>query len=199
MKNIIIASLVGVILTLICSVYVEKELNEQLQLILKTEQQKHYQDIKLLQKPRLISTISTQVAKYTAKENKTLKNEYWKVSTYYTPVKGQLSYFLGSYERDYRMNCSGDCLTTASGYRLSDNDRYKIVACPPSIPLGTKLKLEYETYSLNVRCEDRGGSIKGKRLDLYVGIGVSGRKYQDSVWIGRYSGLAKIEYISSGN
>lgn len=197
MKNIIIASLIGVILTLICSIYVERELNEQLQLILKTQQQKHYQDIKFLQKQRVISTISTRDDKSITRENKTPKNEFWKVSTYYTPVRDQLSYFLGSYERDYAMNCQGDCLITASGYRLSEKDKYKIVACPREIPLGTKFKLEYKDYFLDVRCEDRGGSIKGKRLDLWVGYGVSGKKYEDVVWIGKHSGLAKIENISN--
>ena len=95
----------------------------------------------------------------------------WKVSTYYTPVKGQDKYFNGSYDSDFYINCSGDCFVTASGYTLTEKDVKKIVACPSPFKFGTIFDIEGVG---EVRCEDRGGAIKGKRLDLWVGSGNSG-------------------------
>ena len=69
------------------------------------------------------------------------------------------------------MNCSGDCLITASGYRLEKKDAYKIAACPPNFKLGTKI---YVTAIGELTCEDRGGAIKGMRLDIWSGIGDEG-------------------------
>lgn len=97
----------------------------------------------------------------------------WMVSRYYTPVKGQKSYYgkNGTYEKDFKMNCQGDCLSTASGYMLSQKDEHKIVACPKTFELGTKFEIEGLGI---VTCEDRGGAIKAKRLDLWAGIGERG-------------------------
>lgn len=39
------------------------------------------------------------------------------------------------------------------------------VSCPPSIPLGTQIHIENVGSRV---CQDRGGAIKGKRLDLYI-------------------------------
>lgn len=92
----------------------------------------------------------------------------WNVSRYYTPVAGQQRYYNGSFERDLRINCSGDCLVTADGYRLTEADAYKVAACPPEIPLGTVLHIAEIGY---VTCHDHGGAIKGHRLDVWAGIG----------------------------
>lgn len=106
----------------------------------------------------------------------------WDITTYYAPVEGQTKYFMGSYAADKAMNCGpGDCLVTASGYHLKAEDQYKIVACPKGMPFGTRLRVE--GIPNEVRCEDRGGAIKGKHLDLWVGQG-------DSAWIGKYSSNA---------
>ncbi len=95
----------------------------------------------------------------------------WKVSTYYTPLKDQVKYFNGTYDSDFVVNCHGDCFSTASGYRLSEKDVKKVVACPPTFDFGTVLEIEGVG---EVICRDRGGAIKGKRLDLWVGSGDSG-------------------------
>lgn len=51
---------------------------------------------------------------------------------------------------------------TYSGEPTKDN---YTLACPPNIPIGTKIKIE----GVGVRvCEDRGGAIKGKRLDIFI-------------------------------
>lgn len=99
------------------------------------------------------------------------KKEVWNITRYYTPVEGQLKYYRDTYEQDYKVNCSGDCLVTSSGYRLKKEDAMKIAACPPEIPFGQKI--EIDGIGL-VRCEDRGGAIKQKRLDVWTGIGTDG-------------------------
>ena len=51
---------------------------------------------------------------------------------------------------------------TASGKKVKEGIT---IACPPQIELGTKLYIE----DIGVRiCEDRGGKIKGAKLDLYI-------------------------------
>lgn len=96
----------------------------------------------------------------------------WGISRYYSPVKGQKRYYNKNYANDKAMNCGpGDCLDTASGYRLSDKDSFKVVACPKTFKFGTKFEIQDIGI---VVCEDRGGAIKGKRLDLWAGIGDQG-------------------------
>ena len=96
----------------------------------------------------------------------------WGISRYYSPIKGQKRYYNRTYARDKAMNCGpGNCLDTASGYQLSDKDEFKIVACPKTFKFGTKFEIQDVGI---VVCEDRGGAIKGKRLDLWAGIGDQG-------------------------
>lgn len=96
----------------------------------------------------------------------------YNVSRYYSPMPGQKSYYLNrTYEADLAMNTSGDPLVTASGYRLTAQDAHRAVACPPNFKLGTRLFIEWIG---NVTCHDRWGAIKGKRLDLWAGIGEQG-------------------------
>lgn len=75
------------------------------------------------------------------------------------------------YMADFRVNCSGDCLITANGYKLQPKDAFKVAACPPEMPFGTKLKVGDIGI---VTCVDRGGAIKEKRLDIWAGIGMDG-------------------------
>ena len=63
------------------------------------------------------------------------------------------------------------CMNTADGTDLRKAAPYSIVACPPEIELGTRLHIEGVG---NVRCTDRGGAIKGNRLDLWTGVGMDG-------------------------
>jgi len=51
---------------------------------------------------------------------------------------------------------------TASGYKLQSGS--KVIAAPKNIPFGTKIYVP--GYGL-ATVEDRGGSIKGNRLDVY--------------------------------
>lgn len=97
--------------------------------------------------------------------------ETYQVSRYYTPVPGQQRYYRDSYEADFKVNCSGDCLVTADGYRMSPEDAGKVVACPPDLPFGTRLWVQ----SIGeVVCHDHGSAINGKRLDLWAGQGMDG-------------------------
>lgn len=112
------------------------------------------------------------------------------VSRYYTPVKDQERYFYafkdssrscrrvgwvfgdkrarGEYAADLCINAQGDPFKTANGTDLRLQIPLRVVACPPELPMGTKL--EVEDVGL-VTCLDRGGAIKKKRLDLWLGHG----------------------------
>jgi len=96
------------------------------------------------------------------------KWEVWNITRYYTPVRGQLRYFRKTYEEDFVVNCHGDCLSTANSYKLKKSDAFKIAACPPGIAFGTRIEIEGIGV---VTCQDRGGAIKNKRLDVWAGIG----------------------------
>lgn len=54
---------------------------------------------------------------------------------------------------------------TASGHKISKGDRF--VATPSSIPFGTRLRIAGYAEGQSVRVLDRGGAIKGNRLDVY--------------------------------
>jgi len=120
----------------------------------------------------------------------------YKITTYYTPIRGQKNYtFASSYEEAFYMNCQGNCLKTASGYTLTPKDAFKIMACPPNFKHGTRLKVKLVTGKwkdeiIYTRCEDRGGAIKGRRLDLWTGIG-------SDAWVGKYSGYAEVFKIKN--
>ena len=94
--------------------------------------------------------------------------ETFQISRYYTPVPGQPRYYRNTYEEDFKVNCQGDCLVTADGYRLKPEDAYKIAACPPHLPIGTKIKLDGIGI---VTCRDRGSAIQGNKLDIWTGEG----------------------------
>lgn len=59
-------------------------------------------------------------------------------------------------------NYTPDHGITASGERVEAG---VTVACPKELPFGTRVDIE----NVGVRtCTDRGGAIKGKRLDVYI-------------------------------
>ncbi|TXH00250.1 MAG: hypothetical protein E6P95_03925 [Candidatus Moraniibacteriota bacterium] len=51
---------------------------------------------------------------------------------------------------------------TASGLRVTEK---RTLACPRELPFGTKIKIEGMG---EYRCEDRGGAIKGNKIDIYM-------------------------------
>lgn len=93
----------------------------------------------------------------------------FRLSRYYSVIPNQTRYYNGrSYEEDFKINCAGDCLVTANWHQLTDNDKYKSVACPKKYKLGTKINLEWVGI---VVCNDRGWAINWNRLDMFCGIG----------------------------
>jgi len=67
---------------------------------------------------------------------------------------------LTAYTADPKEN--GGYSKTASGEPFQDNHT---VACPKTLPFGTKVEIE----GIGIReCQDRGGSIKGNRLDVFI-------------------------------
>lgn len=87
------------------------------------------------------------------------------VSSYYSPLPGQKRYFTGTYEGDVRLN--GDGVIAADGSRVYPG----IAAAPRIYPFGTKM--EIPGFGI-VAIHDRGGAIKGNRLDIWVGSGDEG-------------------------
>lgn len=51
---------------------------------------------------------------------------------------------------------------TSSGLKVEEK---RTLACPPSYPFGTKISIEGVGV---LRCEDRGGAIKGNHFDIYM-------------------------------
>lgn len=51
---------------------------------------------------------------------------------------------------------------TASGLKVAEK---RTLACPASFPFGTKLSIDGMG---EFRCEDRGGAIKGNKVDIYM-------------------------------
>lgn len=57
--------------------------------------------------------------------------------------------------------CGNSKGITASGIKVHTGT----IACPPELPFGVKINIEgYGTFT----CEDRGGAIKGNKIDIYV-------------------------------
>jgi len=70
------------------------------------------------------------------------------------------------YEEDFVVNCWGNCLSTASSYILKPEDAFKVAACPPEIPFGTKVEVE----GIGVlSCRDHGSAIQNRRIDIWAG------------------------------
>jgi len=69
---------------------------------------------------------------------------------------------------------------TASGTKVKED---RTLACPPSFPFGTKVKIEGVGTLI---CEDRGGAIKGNHFDIYV------ETKKDAFAFGRKNLLAEV-------
>lgn len=98
----------------------------------------------------------------------TVEGDIWNISRYYTPVPGQSHYYRKTYEEDFAVNCQGDCFITADGTDLRSKQPMTVAACPSTMPFGTRLEIEGIGI---VTCHDRGGAIKGKRIDVWAGSG----------------------------
>ena len=86
------------------------------------------------------------------------------LSRYYSVLPDQKRYYNGrSYEEDFKINCAGDCLVTANWHQLTNDDKYKSVACPKEYELGTKIWIEWIGV---VVCNDRWGAINWNRIDM---------------------------------
>jgi len=120
------------------------------------------------------------------------------VTRYYSPIPGQLKYFNGSYKKDVEINCglytdeqlrkfesegkkvrngivmddgtAGDCVHAAA-VSLKSLKPMTVAACPKEYPIGTRVKLEGIGI---VTCLDRGGAIKGNKIDIWTGFGMEG-------------------------
>lgn len=58
--------------------------------------------------------------------------------------------------------CDNDLGITASGIKV---EAKRTIACPPEFPFGTKIEIEGQGTFI---CEDRGGAIKGNKIDIYM-------------------------------
>ncbi|MDQ0214106.1 3D (Asp-Asp-Asp) domain-containing protein [Oikeobacillus pervagus] len=66
----------------------------------------------------------------------------------------------------YTANCKGCTGITATGFNLKKNPKAKVIAVDPKvIPLGTKVHVEGYGEAI---AADKGGSIKGNKIDVYV-------------------------------
>lgn len=83
-------------------------------------------------------------------------------SAYYSPLPGQSRYATGSYAGDIRLNGSG--VNGASGRPVFSG----MVAAPSIYPFGTKMFIDGIGMT---EVADRGGAIKGNRLDIWFGHG----------------------------
>jgi 3D (Asp-Asp-Asp) domain-containing protein len=69
---------------------------------------------------------------------------------------------------------------TASGLKVA---KKRTLACPASFPFGTKISIEGMG---EFRCEDRGGAIKGNKIDIYM------ETKQEAFAFGRRNLLAEV-------
>lgn len=117
----------------------------------------------------------------------------WHITRYYTPVPGQERYYNGwarnpgqcatknlyylphgkdggDYHAEACMQGQGDIFITADGTDLRNATPGAVAACPPGY-LGKTLHIDRIGY---VTCRDTGGAIKGKKIDVWAGIGQTG-------------------------
>lgn len=69
---------------------------------------------------------------------------------------------------------------TASGLKVTEK---RTLACPASFPFGAKISIEGMG---EFRCEDRGGAIKGNKIDIYM------ETKQEAFAFGRRNLLAEV-------
>lgn len=87
------------------------------------------------------------------------------ISAYYSPVQGQNRYVTGSYAGDIRLNGGG--VRGADGTPVYPG----MIAAPSTFAFGTKMHIPGIG---TVAVHDRGGAIKGSRLDVWMGYGDKG-------------------------
>lgn len=87
------------------------------------------------------------------------------ISAYYSPLPDQRYFAQGNYEAEVRME--GEGVTAADGTKVYPG----LAASSAEFPFGTKM--EIPGFGI-VAIHDRGGAIKGNRLDIWVGTGEEG-------------------------
>lgn len=110
------------------------------------------------------------ITAYNLWEYKPRTEQIFSLSRYYSPVQWQSKYYQWkTYEADVTMNCGADaiwnnwCLYPANWRILTNEMRWKVVACPKEYPLGTKFYFE---WIWEVTCVDRWWAIVWNRLDM---------------------------------
>lgn len=102
----------------------------------------------------------------------------WKTfiaTAYYSPLPNQESYYLGSYEKDKRLNGGGERAADGTGVYAG------MIAAPKTYAFGTKIMLDGLGV---VSVHDRGGAIVSAsngshaydRIDIWMGHGDAGLK-----------------------
>lgn len=87
-----------------------------------------------------------------------------KVTHYFTPSESEKQWDSCWWWR-YLINYSWDCRITASWHYLTRLEAHRVVACDPSIPFWTRLRIEW--MENDVWCRDRWWAIKWKRIDWW--------------------------------
>lgn len=118
-------------------------------------------------KNKLIYSLLLLILPFTALADNCEDGDYV-LSAYYSPLPGQNYYATGSYASEVILNGGG--IITASGDYV-DQIPYAFVAAPDCFNFGDTILVEELGY---FKVLDRGGAIKGNRLDVWVGYGNSG-------------------------
>ena len=119
--------------------------------------------------PKKTSILSLEKKKKNpSKKRNTYSEEVFRVlaTAYYKPVENQKDYTTDSFRGDMYLNGGGKTFTE------KDPEEGTVAVDPKVIPIGTKMYIpELELY---LTAEDVGGDIKGKRIDIFTGIGEAG-------------------------
>jgi 3D (Asp-Asp-Asp) domain-containing protein len=96
----------------------------------------------------------------------------YNMTRYYSPIQWQDHYYKWkTYAQDVTTNCwssaiwNNGCLTPAYWWILTNEETWRVVACWSQFPPYTKFNIKWYWW---VTCKDRGSSIIGKDLDLWV-------------------------------
>lgn len=85
--------------------------------------------------------------------------------------------------------CGKEDGIATSGTQLSNADIKQVCAAPSKFSFGTTIKIS-GGWNGTVTVEDRGGAIKGKRLDIFMGMK---EKHDDAIAFGKKQNCT-IEY-----
>jgi len=92
------------------------------------------------------------------------------VTAYYSPSPSQSLFLTGDYKSEIRLNGKG--LYTASGLAVTDY-KYGFVAADKCFDFGDKVSIgNIGVFAVL----DRGGAIKDKRIDIWMGFGEEARR-----------------------